>query len=96
MLVLMIISVVLMIAGSIMAVDGHESMVAIWRDPIYGLYETGLVLLIVGVALFMFSLVKLIISKINVPAPIARKCPYCDEPLNQNEVYCHKCGKKTI
>ena len=90
-----IISIILMIGGAIAAVTGYISITAIHLDSIYGLFEVGLIALVIGFALFMYSLVKKINENKKVPV-LVRKCPYCSEPLTQNEIYCHKCGKKTI
>lgn len=83
-----------MIGGAIAAVTGYTSITAIHLDSIHGLFEVGLIVLIIGFAMFMYSLVKLNKTK-NTPV-FMRNCPYCNEPLAQNETYCHKCGKKTI
>ncbi len=90
-----IVGVLLMIGGAIAAVTGYTSIVAIHLDTIDGLFEVGLIALILGFAMFMYSLVQKNNANKNVPTSI-RNCQYCGETLTQNEVYCHKCGKKTI
>ncbi len=33
-------------------------------------------------------------SKEDVEIPeLVDKCPYCDQPLNEDKTFCHKCGK---
>lgn len=91
---LIIISAILMIGGAIAAVTGYTSIVAIHLDTIDGLFEVGLVVLIIGFVMFMVSLTKQISAK-KYEANVTRRCPQCNELLKQNEIYCHKCGTKT-
>ncbi|MGN0448283.1 MAG: hypothetical protein ACI4GC_07035 [Acutalibacteraceae bacterium] len=53
----------MMIIGAIATVTGYTSIVAIHLDTIDGLFEIGLVILIIGFATFMISLVKQLNSK---------------------------------
>ena len=62
-----IISIILMIGGAIAAVTGYISITAIHLDSIYGLFEVGLIALVIGFALFMYSLVKKINENKKVP-----------------------------
>ena len=60
---MLIISVIMMIIGAIATVTGYTSIVAIHLDTIDGLFEIGLVILIIGFSTFMISLVKQLNSK---------------------------------
>ena len=87
---MIIFSTILMICGAIAAVNGYASIVAIHLDTIDGLFEIGLIALIVGFVMLMVTLSK---SRKNQTV-IVQKCPYCNELVNQNATYCHNCGKK--
>ena len=63
MIILMIIGLILMIVGGINAVNGYVSMVAIHLSTKHGLMETGIIILVIGLGLFVLSLIKYIKDK---------------------------------
>lgn len=60
MIILMIIGLILMGIGGVCAVNGYVSMVAIHLSTKDGLMETGIIILVIGLGLFVLSLIKYI------------------------------------
>ena len=88
-------SVILMIAGAISALYGCISMLAIDMYSQPHLLVYGIIAFIIGIAMFSTELKKKNPYKIQVNTPVVTKnCPDCGTVLNQNQNFCHNCGRK--
>ncbi|MGN1419821.1 MAG: hypothetical protein ACI4W6_10865 [Acutalibacteraceae bacterium] len=58
-----IISVIFLIVGAFMTLDGYNSMSAIWRSSNESLLMIGIVVLVLGFVILLVSLIKMLKSK---------------------------------